>query len=136
MNGRMMQMPLLVSSILQHAARHHGDTQVVSRRVEGDLHRTTYAQIAKRAAQVANALQRLGIAPADRVATIAWNGYRHLELYYGVSGSGAILHTINPRLHLDQLVYIINHADDRVVCFDITFAPLVAALAPRCSGVK
>lgn len=131
-----MQMPLLVSSILQHAARHHGDTQVVSRRVEGDLHRTTYAQIAKRAAQVANALQQLGIAPADRVATIAWNGYRHLELYYGVSGSGAILHTINPRLHLDQLVYIINHADDRVVCFDITFAPLVAALAPRCSGVK
>ena len=131
-----MQMPLLVSSILQHAARHHGDTEVVSRRVEGDLHRTTFAQVALRAAQVANALHQLGVAAGDRIATIAWNGYRHLELYYGVSGSGAILHTINPRLHLDQLVYIVNHADDRVLCFDATFAPLAAALAPRCPGVK
>jgi 3-(methylthio)propionyl---CoA ligase len=135
MLGRMMQMPLLVSSILRHGERHHGDTEVVSRRVEGDIHRTTYSHIAERSRQVANMLATLGITKGDRVATIAWNGYRHLELYYGVSGSGAILHTINPRLHIDQLVYIINHADDRIVCFDATFAPLAAAVATKCPRV-
>lgn len=130
-----MDMPLLVSSILQHAARHHGDTEIVSRRVEGDIHRTTYKQIAERAARVANALGALGVVHGDRVGTLAWNGYRHLELYYGVSGSGAVLHTLNPRLHIDQMSYIVNHADDRVVFFDISFAPLINALRARCPRV-
>ncbi|TXH87788.1 MAG: long-chain fatty acid--CoA ligase, partial [Rhodoferax sp.] len=105
----MMQMPLLVSSLLVHAERHHPEQEVVSRRVEGDIHRETFVELAARARRVANALQRLGIRMSDRVATLAWNGHRHMELYYGVSGSGAVLHTLNPRLHPDQVVWIADH---------------------------
>ena len=105
MLGQMMDMPLLVSSILRHAARHFGETEVVSRRVEGDLHRYTYAACEQRSRRLASALQKAGIAAGDRVATVAWNGYRHLELYYGVGGMGSVIHTINPRLHPEQVAW-------------------------------
>jgi acyl-CoA synthetase (AMP-forming)/AMP-acid ligase II len=136
MNGLMMQQPLLISSLLVHAERHHGEQEVVSRRVEGDIHRTTYRELAARSRRGANALARLGIKSGDRVATLAWNGYRHLELYYAVSGSGAVLHTLNPRLHPDQVVYIADHAEDAALFFDLTFLPLVEAVASRLKTVK
>ena len=136
MQGQMMEMPLLVSSILQHAARHFGEVEIVSRRVEGDLHRYGYADCERRSRQLASALQKAGISDGDRVATIAWNGYRHLELYYGVGGMGAVFHTINPRLHPDQVAWIVNHAGDRIVAFDLTFLPLVEAVAPQCPTVE
>ncbi len=134
--GHMMSMPLLISTIIEHAARNYGSTEVVSRRVEGDLHRTTYAAVRDRAKQLANALAALGVQPGERVGTLAWNGYRHLEIYYGVSGSGAVCHTINPRLFPDQIAYIVNHADDQYVFFDLTFVPLVEGIAPHCPNVK
>ena len=136
MLGQMMDMPLLVSSILRHAARHFGETEVVSRRVEGDLHRYDYARCERRARQLASALQSAGIGHGDRVATVAWNGYRHLELYYGVGGMGAVIHTINPRLHPDQVAWIINHAEDKIVAFDATFLPLMEAIVARCPQVR
>jgi fatty-acyl-CoA synthase len=136
MNGLMMQQPLLISALLTHAERHHGDQQVVSRRVEGDIHRCTYRELAQRARQLAQALGALGVQPGQRVATLAWNGHRHMELYYAVSGSGAVLHTLNPRLHPEQLVYIADHAEDTVLCFDLSFLPLVEAVAPRLKTVK
>jgi fatty-acyl-CoA synthase len=132
----MMQQPLLISSLLVHAERHHGDQEIVSRRVEGDLHRTTYRELAARARRLANGLAAMGIGHGDRVATLAWNGYRHMELYYAVSGSGAVLHTLNPRLHPDQLLYIIEHAQDSVVFFDLSFLPIIEAIAPRATGVR
>jgi 3-(methylthio)propionyl---CoA ligase len=136
MLGQMMQMPLLISSLLVHAERHHGEQEVVSRRVEGDIHRETYRQMAARSRQMAKALIALGVQESDRVATLAWNGYRHMELYYAVSGSGAVLHTLNPRLHPDQVVYIADHAEDQVLFFDLTFWPLVKAVAARCKTVR
>jgi len=136
MNGQMMSMPLLISSLLVHAERHHGEREIVSRRVEGDIHRTTYKELAARSRRMAKALGTLGVRAGDRVATLAWNGYRHMELYYAVSGSGAILHTLNPRLHPDQVVYIADHAEDQVLFFDLTFLPLVAAVASRTKTVK
>jgi acyl-CoA synthetase (AMP-forming)/AMP-acid ligase II len=136
MQGLMMDMPLLISSILQHAARHHGDVEVVSRRVEGDIHRYTYAQAEQRARRLADALQRRGVQHGDRVATLAWNGYRHVEIYYAVGGMGSVVHTINPRLHPDQIAWIVNHAGDRCFAFDITFLPVVEAIAPKCPGVQ
>jgi acyl-CoA synthetase (AMP-forming)/AMP-acid ligase II len=136
MNGLMMQQPLLISSLLVHAERHHGEQEVVSRRVEGDIHRTNYRQLAARSRRMANALARLGVKSGERVATLAWNGYRHLEIYYAVSGSGAVLHTLNPRLHPDQVTYIAGHAEDVALFFDLTFLPLVEAVASRLSTVK
>jgi acyl-CoA synthetase (AMP-forming)/AMP-acid ligase II len=136
MNGLMMQQPLLISSLLTHAERHHGEQQIVSRRVEGDLHRTTYAELGERSRRLANAVAGLGVKAGERVATLAWNGYRHMELYYAVSGSGAVLHTLNPRLHPDQVVWIADHAEDQVLFFDLTFLPLVEAVAPRAATVK
>ncbi|MEP6609396.1 MAG: AMP-binding protein, partial [Burkholderiaceae bacterium] len=132
----MMQMPLLISSLIEHADRHHGDAEIVSRRVEGDTHRTTYRELHGRARKMANALGQLGIAEGDRVATLAWNGYRHMELYFAVSGAGSVLHTINPRLHPEQIAWIVNHAEDRALFFDLTFLPLIQAIAPLCKGVK
>ncbi|WP_439114272.1 3-(methylthio)propionyl-CoA ligase [Hydrogenophaga sp.] len=136
MLGQMQSQPLLISSLITHAERHHATGEIVSRRVEGDIHRSNWGQIAKRSRQVANALDSLHLAFGDRVATLAWNGYRHLELYFGVSGTGRVLHTLNPRLHPEQLAWIINHADDRAICFDMTFLPLVQAVAGKCPGVK
>lgn len=132
----MMQMPLLVSSLIQHAARHYGDVEIVSQRVEGDLHRSDYRTLNNRARQMANALEIAGVEKGNRVGTLAWNGYRHLELYYAVGGMGAVLHTMNPRLHPDQLAWIINDAADQYVLFDSTFLPLVEAVASRCPNVK
>ena len=136
LNGQMMQMPLLISSLIRHAARHAGDTEIVSKRVEGDLHRTTWGQVERRSRQVAQALARLGCDTGDRVATLAWNGYRHLELYYGASGSGLVLHTINPRLFPEQIAWIANDAGDKVLFFDLSFLPLVEKLAGELKTVK
>ncbi|MCX7961419.1 MAG: 3-(methylthio)propionyl-CoA ligase [Burkholderiales bacterium] len=137
MHGLMMDMPLAISELIRHADRHHGDTEIVSRRVEGDgLHRYDYRAAHRRARRLAKALARLGLAMHDRVGTLAWNGYRHFELYYAVAGSGAVIHTINPRLFEDQIVYIANHAEDRILCFDLTFLPLVEKLASRLETVK
>ncbi len=136
MNGLMMQQPLLISSLLIHAERHHGDQEVISRRVEGDIHRTTYREIGVRSRRMAKAIAALGIGSGQRVATLAWNGYRHMELYYAVSGSGAVLHTLNPRLHPDQVVYIADHAEDQVLFFDLTFLPLIEAIAGRVKTIR
>jgi len=136
MQGLMMHMPLLISSLLKHAEKNHGDTEIVSRAVEGEIHRYTYRDAARRSRQLANALKHLKIKPGDRVGTLAWNTYRHFELYYAISGMGAVTHTINPRLFPEQIVYIINHAEDQLVCFDITFTPLVEKLAPLCPNVR
>jgi 3-(methylthio)propionyl---CoA ligase len=136
MLGLMQQQPLLISSLITHAERHHRQQQVVSRRVEGDIHRTTYGEVAQRARCMAQALGALGVKHGERVATLAWNGYRHMELYFAVSGSGAVLHTLNPRLHPDQVVYIADHAEDQVLFFDMSFWPLVQAVAARCKTVK
>ena len=136
MLGQMQSQPLLISNLIVHAERHHGATEIVSRRVEGDIHRTTWREVSRRSRQVANAIDALGLAFGDRVATLAWNGYRHLELYFGVSGTGRVLHTLNPRLHPEQLVWIVNHAEDKVLCFDMTFLPLVKAVWSKCPMVK
>ena len=136
MNGLMMDMPLLVSSILEHASRHFGDIEIVSRRVEGDIHRYDYAQCNRRSKKLASALTKAGVRQGDRVATLAWNGYRHMELYYAVGGGGSVVHTINPRLHPDQIAWIANHAEDRMFFFDLTFLPLVEAIAGRLECVK
>jgi fatty-acyl-CoA synthase len=135
--GQIMDMPVLVSSILRHAARHFGTTEIVSRRVEDNLlHRYTWHDCEVRSKRLAQALAHLGIEPGQRVGTLAWNTYRHLEAYYGVSGSGAVVHMINPRLFCEQLTFIVNDASDRVVMFDVSFAALVDELAPQCPQVR
>ena len=136
MQALMMNTPLLISGLLRHAARYHGDTEIVSRTVEGPVHRYTYVDAWKRSARVANALARLGLLRGDRVGTLAWNGYRHFELYYGVSGAGHVMHTVNPRLFPEQVSWIIDHAEDQCLFFDLTFAPLVDAIAAKCPSVK
>ena len=136
LTGLMQDRPLSISSLIEHANACHPDVEIVSRTVEGPIHRCTWRDIHRRSKQVAKALVALGVAPSERIATLAWNGYRHLELYYGVSGTGAVLHTINPRLFPEQIEYIVNHAEDRYLFFDVTFAPLVARLAPALKGVK
>lgn len=135
LKGQMMEQPLLLSGLLRHAERYHADTEIVSRRLDGTLHRYTYADAARRARQMANALARLGIASGERAATLAWNGWRHFELYYAISGSGAVLHTVNPRLFPEQIAWIVNDAEDRVLFFDLSFVPLVERLAAQCPGV-
>lgn len=134
--GQMMSLPLTVSSLLIHAARYHGDTEIVSRRVEGDIHRYTYAEAHRRTKQLANALHNLGVNAGDRIGTLAWNGYRHFELYYAISGMGAVTHTVNPRLFSEQVAWIVNDAEDRVVFFDSTFDTLVETIAPKCPKVE
>ena len=137
MRGLMMDMPLLISDLIRHAERHHGAGEIVSKTVEGGtLHRSTYRRAAERSRRLANALKSLGVSMHDRVATLAWNGFRHFETYYAAAGSGAVIHTINPRLFEDQIVYIANHAEDKVVFFDVTFAPLLEKLAPRLPTVR
>jgi 3-(methylthio)propionyl---CoA ligase len=136
MLGLMQDQPLLISSLITYAERHHGHTEVVSRTIEGGIHRYTYRQAHARVRKLANGLKRLGVAPADRIGTLAWNGFRHFEIYFAVSGIGAVCHTINPRLFPEQITYIINHAEDRFVFFDLTFVPLVEKLKPLCPAVK
>jgi len=134
--GLMQKQSLLISHLIEFAERHHGDGEVVSRRVEGDIHRYTWSEVAGRSRQVANTLDAAKLAFSDRVATLAWNGYRHLELYFGVSGSGRVLHTINPRLHPDQISWIANHAEDQVLCFDMTFLPIIQAIHSKCNSIR
>jgi 3-(methylthio)propionyl---CoA ligase len=136
MNGQMMQQELLISSLLVHAERNHPDQQIVSRRVEGDIHRQTYRELAQRSRKLANALAKLGIQHGQRVGTLAWNHHRHMEVYYAASGSGAVLHTLNPRLHPDQVVYIADHAEDQILFFDMTFLPVIEAIAHRTKTLK
>jgi 3-(methylthio)propionyl---CoA ligase len=131
MHGLMSERALLISSIIKHAAIYHHDTEIVSRTVEGGIHRYTYAEAERRSKKLARALLRLGIRPGDRVGTLAWNTSRHFELYYAISGIGAVCHTINPRLFDDQIVYIVNHAQDRLLFVDATFIPLIERLAPH-----
>ncbi|HEX5373492.1 MAG TPA: 3-(methylthio)propionyl-CoA ligase [Aquabacterium sp.] len=134
--GQMMHMPLLISSLLTHAARHNGDTEIVSKRVEGDMHRTNWAEVDVRSRKLAQALKRLGCEPGDRIGTLAWNGYRHLEIYYAVSGSQLVCHTINPRLFPQQVAWIANDAQDKVIFVDINIFPLVEKLAPSLPALK
>jgi fatty-acyl-CoA synthase len=136
MRGLIQERPLLISSLIDYAALYHGDTEIVSRTVEGPIHRTNYREAQVRSKKLAQALRRLGVQLGDRVATLAWNGYRHFELYFGVSGLGAVLHTINPRLFPEQIVYIANHAEDKVVFTDLTFVPLLEKLAGELRSVK
>jgi 3-(methylthio)propionyl---CoA ligase len=131
LRGLMGDQPLLVSMCIQHAARNHSDTEIVSRTLEGPIHRYTYAEAERRGRRVAKGLLRLGIGPGDRVATMAWNTYRHFELYHGISGIGAVCHTINPVLSDEQLIYIFNHARDRLLFLEATFVPLIARLRPQ-----
>ena len=133
--GLMMERPLLISSILEHAAAQHANAEVVSRETHGALFRYTYGECAARAARLAHALVALGLQAGDAVGSIAWNNHRHLETYFAVSGAGMVMHTCNPRLHPQQLIYVINHAQDKVVFFDATFAPLVKAIAAHCPQV-
>ncbi|MBI2738200.1 MAG: long-chain-fatty-acid--CoA ligase [Rhodospirillales bacterium] len=132
----MQDRPLLIQQLIEHAALNHGDTEIVSRRVEGDIHRYTYRDARVRAKKVAEALVALGIAPGDRIGTLAWNGYRHFELYYGISGMGAVCHTINPRLFPEQIAYIVNHAEDRLLFVDLNLLPAVEKLLPELKTVR
>ena len=131
MKGLMQEHPLMISSVLAHAARHHGATEIVARTSDGALHRTTWAGIERDARRLVRALQALGIEPGDRVGTLGWNDHRHLQIYYAVPGMGAICHTINPRLSDDDIAYIINHAADRLLFVDPSFAALIERIAPR-----
>ncbi|MES2149136.1 MAG: 3-(methylthio)propionyl-CoA ligase [Pseudomonadota bacterium] len=136
MLGLMQHQSLLISSLIDHAAHNHPDREIVSRTSEGPIHRCSYGQVQRRAKRMANALTTLGVKPGERVATLAWNGYRHMELYYAVSGMGAVLHTINPRLFAEQIEYIVNHAEDQYLFFDIGFAGIIEKLAPMMKTVK
>jgi len=136
MLGLMMDRPLLISQLIEHAAEYHGDNEIVSRSVEGPIHRHTYADAARRSRQLAKALEALGVAPGDRIGTLAWNGYRHFEIYFAVSGSGAICHTINPRLFPERIAYIINHADDRFIFADLNVLAILEGLEENLAGVR
>ena len=136
MHGLMMNTPLLISSIAEHAEKFHGDREIVSVTADNPRHRYSFREAIGRSRQLANALGNLGLARGDRVATIAWNDYRHLEIYYGVSGSGHVCHTINPRLFPEQLIFIINHAEDRWIFTDAMFVPLLEKILPQISGVE
>ena len=136
MLGLMQNRPLLISGLVDYVATWHAETEIVSRDPKGVMHRSNYGQIATRAKRLANALAALGVGPGDRVATLAWNSWRHLEVYYGVTCSGRVLHTVNPRLFIEQLVYIINHAEDGYIFFDPDFVPLVEQLAPQLPLVR
>lgn len=136
MQGLMMDRQLLIGSIIDHAARYHGDTEIVSVNSRGGQTRTNYAQVRARALRMASALGKRGMGRSDRIATIAWNNFRHLELYYAISGAGHVMHTINPRLFPEQLIYIITHAADRIVFFDATFLPLVDGLRGHLPNVE
>jgi fatty-acyl-CoA synthase len=137
MRGLMQDFPLLVHRVLDHAARWHGQTQILSRSVEGPMHRTDYAALSRRARALASACERkLGLKLGSVIATMAWNSWRHLEVWYGVMGLGAIVHTLNPRLFTDQLDYIINHAGDRWIFIDLTFVPLFETLQESLPQVK
>ncbi len=136
MKGSMQDWPLLVPKILDHAALYHGEREMVTRSIEGPLRRTTYADLHHRARQVAKALDRMGVRKGDRIATLAWNTDRHMEAWYGIMGAGAVCHTLNPRLFPEQIVYIANHAEDRIILTDTTFVPILEGIADQLSSVE
>ena len=136
MQGLMMDVPLLISDLIKHADRNHGDTEIVSKTVEGDIHRYNFREAHARARCLAKVLQGLGVKTSDRVGTLAWNGYRHYELYYAISGIGGVINTLNPRLFPEQITYISNHAENTALFFDLSFVPLVERLAPLLKTVK
>jgi len=136
MQGLMMNTPLLISAIAEHGARFHGDREIVSVTADNPRHRYSFRQAIDRSRQLANALDRLGLDRGDRVATLAWNDYRHLEIYYAVSGAGYVCHTVNPRLFPEQLIFIINHAEDRWVFVDPMFVPLLEKIGEHIKHVE
>lgn len=131
MLGQMMTQPLLISSLITHAARYHSDGEIVSMETDGGVHRTSWGELEKRARRLGSALLGLGLSPGDRVATLAWNNFRHLEIYFGIAGAELVCHTVNPRLHADQLSYILNDAQDKVLFIDKTFLPIIAGVRDR-----
>ena len=135
-SGQMMEHPLLISDLIEYAASHHGQQKIISNRLEGDVHSYSYRDSLVRCKQLANALLALGIEAGDRIGTLAWNGYRHFECYYGISGIGAICHTINPRLYSEQIEYIIQHAEDSYLFVDACFLSLLEPIADRLTSVK
>ncbi|MEK6203339.1 MAG: long-chain-fatty-acid--CoA ligase [Psychrobacter sp.] len=136
MLGKMMYQPLLISSLIEHAAQYHGDTAILSKEVNGEMTKSDWLTVSNNSKRLANALQALGLKSSERIATLAWNNRRHLEAWYAISGSGMICHTINPRLFPEQLAYIINDADDQALFFDITFLPLITAIKEHIKGIK
>ncbi|MFT6557130.1 3-(methylthio)propionyl-CoA ligase [Sneathiella sp.] len=136
MLGLIQDRPLLISSLIEYAGIYHGDVEIVSRSVEGPIHRTNYREVNLRAKKLAQALEKLGVETGDRIGTLAWNGYRHVEIYFGVSGMGSVCHTINPRLFPEQIAYIVNHAEDKFIFVDLTFVPLIEAVAEHLPNVK
>ena len=136
MHGLMMDTQMSIASILQHAEKVHQNAEIVSRKPEGGIFKYTYADAGKRARQAAKVLSELGVKQQDRVATLAWNSHRHFELYFGVSGSGAVLHTVNPRLFPEQIIYILNHAEDEVLFLDIQFVPIIEAIRDKLPLLK
>ena len=136
MLGNMMDNQLLISGVIEHAEKYHSDAEIVSRTVEGPIHRYTYSDAAKRSRKLANALENLGLEKGDTVGTLAWNTFRHFELYFGVSGIGCVVNTVNPRLFPEQLTYIINHAENKYLFIDLTFVELVESLEEGLEGVE
>lgn len=136
MLGKMMYQPLLISSLIEHAAQYHGDTAILSKEVNGEMTKSDWLTVSNNSKRLANALQALGLKSSERIATLAWNNRRHLEAWYAISGSGMICHTINPRLFPEQLAYIINDAEDQALFFDITFLPLITAIKEHIKGIK
>ena len=136
MLGNMMDNQLLISGVIEHAEKYHSDAEIVSRTVEGPIHRYTYSDAAKRSRKLANALENLGLKKGDTVGTLAWNTFRHFELYFGVSGIGCVVNTVNPRLFPEQLTYIINHAENKYLFIDLTFVELVESLEESLEGVE
>ncbi|MCG6909634.1 MAG: long-chain-fatty-acid--CoA ligase [Deltaproteobacteria bacterium] len=136
MYGLMQDRPLMISDLIEFAAVNHSDEEIVSRTVEGPIHRYTYKDCAARSRKLAKALEKLGIQQGDCIGTMAWNGYRHVEIYYAVSGMGAVCHTINPRLFPEQMIYIVNHAEDKYIFTDLTFVPLFEKLGDKMPNVK
>ncbi len=138
MHGLMQEWPLLIHTIIDHAAIHHGNREIVTRMVEGPIHRTTYRELHSRSRRVANGLTAMGVRHGDVIGTLAWNTFRHMETWYGIMGMGAVCHTINPRLFPQQIAYIINHADDRHLFVDLTFVPILEAIqddVPRLQSI-
>lgn len=135
LQGLQMDMPLMITSLIEHAAKFDGDTAIVARTIEGDIHRYNHAEAGRRTKRLAKALMRRGIKPGDRIASLAWNTHRHFEMFYGVSGMGGVLHTVNPRLFVDQLADLVNHAEDRMLFLDAATLPLAEAIAPRLTTV-
>ena len=136
MKGLMQDWPLLVHTFIDHASLHHGEREIVTRKVEGDIHRTNYSEIHSRARKFSKALIKIGVEKSDVIGTLAWNTHRHLETWYGITGVGAIYHTLNPRLFLEQLEYIINHADNKYIILDISFVKILETIESKITNVK